>query len=558
MTLSSLKWWQSGIIYQIYPRSFQDSDGDGVGDLKGVTRRLEYLASLGIGAIWFSPVFRSPMKDFGYDVADYKDIDPLFGSLADFDELVEAAHERGLKVMLDFVPNHSSDEHPWFVEARASRDNPKRDWYIWRDPATSVNGVGGGVPNNWKSFFGGDAWTFDEATGQYYLHQFVSGQPELNWANPEVRQEMADTLRFWMKRGVDGFRVDVIWLLGKDPEYRDEPRNPDWRPGQPEHNSLEHIYTQDLPVTHEYIHELRTVLDEFDDRMMVGEIYLPIEKLLTYAGTPGAPECHLPFNFWLILTPWNAADVRRLVDDYDAAVTASGSWPNWVLGNHDQHRFASRVGRAQYRVAQTLLLTLRGTPTVYYGDEIGMEDGHIPPDRVVDPAALGQPDVAAAGRDPERTPMQWDATVHAGFTGVSAYPWLPVAENFTARNVASQETDPESDLNYFRALTKLRRESVALTMGSYRSLETATSAPIQQGAAPLTGGGYQNVQAGSGVYGYLREHQGEKVLVLLNFGGQDVPLGLPELQGARALLSSHGEASTETLRGNEAQVWRLS
>ncbi|ULH14858.1 alpha-amylase family glycosyl hydrolase [Deinococcus sp. KNUC1210] len=557
MTSPNLKWWQSGIIYQIYPRSFQDSSGDGVGDLRGITSRLDYLSSLGIQAIWLSPIFPSPMKDFGYDVADYKNVDPLFGNLADFDELVQQAHARGLKVMLDFVPNHSSNEHPWFVEARSSRDNPKRDWYMWRDPAPD-----GGVPNNWKSFFGGDAWTFDETTGQYYLHQFVSEQPELNWANPEVREEMADTVRFWMRRGVDGFRVDVIWLLAKDPEYRDEPRNPEWRPEHPLHNSLEHIYTQDLPITHEYIRELRSALDEFDDRMMVGEIYLPIERLLPYAGTPDAPECHLPFNFHLILTPWNAADVRKLVDEYDAAVTRSGSWPNWVLGNHDQHRFATRVGRAQYRVAQTLLLTLRGTPTVYYGDEIGMEDGHIPPDRIVDPAALNQPEVAAtAGRDPERTPMQWDATPYGGFMKSAAdeqvEPWLPLAENFTAVNVAAQETDPASDLNYFRALTKLRGESAALVQGSYRSLNAGEGALMQSGPGSLTGGSYQNVQAGSGVFAFLRESEGERVLVVLNFGTDDVQLSLPELDGAALLLSSMGDGSAETLRGNEAQLWRV-
>ena len=557
MTLSPLKWWQSGIIYQIYPRSFQDSGHDGVGDLKGVTSRLGYLESLGVTAIWFSPIFTSPMKDFGYDVADYKNIDPLFGSLEDFDELIREAHGRGLKVMLDFVPNHSSDEHEWFKEARSSRDNPKRDWYMWRDPAPD-----GGLPNNWKSFFGGDAWTFDQHTGQYYLHQFVSGQPELNWANPEVRQEMAETLRFWMRRGVDGFRVDVFWLLAKDPGYRDEPRNPEWRPGQPEHNSLLHIYTQDLLVTHEYVAEMRSALDEFEDRMMVGEIYLPVDKLLTYAGTPEAPECHMPFNFHLILTPWNAADVRKLVDEYDAAVNASGSWPNWVLGNHDQHRFATRVGKGQYRVAQTLLLTLRGTPTVYYGDEIGMEDGYIPPSRVVDPAALGQPGVAAAGRDPERTPMQWDATPHAGFTDRGAEPWLPVAENFTAVNVAAQENDQGSDLNYFRALTRLRQGSEALTAGSYRSLDTGTGVPMQQGATALTGGSFQNVRPGTGVFGFVRGAGEERVLVLLNFGTEDVALNLPELHGAALLLSSHGGDSmnsgrAEVLRGNEAQIWRV-
>jgi alpha-glucosidase len=551
--VAQLKWWQSGIIYQIYPRSFQDSNGDGVGDLKGVTQRLDYLTSLGITAIWFSPIFPSPMKDFGYDVSDYKNVDPLFGTLDDFAELVREAHARGLKVMLDFVPNHSSDEHEWFKAARSSRDNPKRDWYMWRDPAP-----GGGVPNNWKSFFGGDAWTLDEQTGQYYLHQFVSGQPELNWANPDVRKEMADTLRFWMERGVDGFRVDVLWLLAKDADYRDEPRNPDWRPGQNEHNSLLHIYTQDLPLTHEYVRELRSALDEFDDRMMVGEIYLPIDKLLVYAGTPDAPEAHLPFNFWLILTPWNAADIRKLADDYDAAVTAAGSWPNWVLGNHDQHRFATRVGQAQYRVAQTLLLTLRGTPTVYYGDEIGMEDGHIPPERIVDPAALNQPDVPGLGRDPERTPMQWDSSAHAGFTGSGAEPWLPVAESFTAVNVAAQEGDPESDLNYFRALTKLRRESGALTAGSYRSLDLGPQTLMQEGVAALTGGSFENARPGSGVFGFVREAGHERVLVLLNFGGEDVPISLPEMHGAELLLSSHGEAAADVLRGNEAQLWRLS
>ncbi|MFC4454334.1 alpha-amylase family glycosyl hydrolase [Deinococcus sonorensis] len=527
---ASLKWWQHGIIYQIYPRSFQDSSGDGVGDLRGVTQRLDYLASLGIEAIWFSPIFRSPMKDFGYDVADYKDIDPLFGDLQDFDDLVQAAHQRGLKVMLDFVPNHSSDEHPWFVEARSSRDNPKRDWYMWRDPAPD-----GGVPNNWKSFFGGDAWTLDQQTGQYYLHQFVSGQPELNWANPEVRQEMADTLRFWMRRGVDGFRVDVIWLLAKDPEYRDEPRNPDWRPGQPEHNSLQHIYTQDLPLTHQYIRELRAALDEFPDRMMVGEIYLPVEQLMPYYGSSDGLECHLPFNFHLILTPWRAHDIRALVDDYDAAVTRAGGWPNWVLGNHDQHRFRSRVGDAQYRVAQTLLLTLRGTPTVYYGDEIGMQNVEIPADRVQDPAALQQPDVPAAGRDPERTPMQWDDTPGAGFS--DAEPWLPLAPDYQQVNVARQDSDPRSDLNYFRALTRLRRESAALTAGTYRSLDTGHA----------------------DVFAFVREAEGERMLVLLNFGAQAVPLDLPELQGALLRLSSLGGAGeANSLSANEAQVWTLA
>ncbi len=423
---------------------------------RGVTARLPYLKSLGVEAAWLSPIFTSPMRDFGYDVADYCDIDPLFGDLADFDALVKEAHGLGLKVMLDYVPNHTSSDHAWFQEALTGKGSEKRDWYVWRNPAPD-----GGVPNNWKSFFGGPAWTFDEASGQYYLHQFLPSQPDLNWRNAAVREAMFDVLRFWMHRGVDGFRVDVIWLLAEDERFLDEPANPDWKPGDIEHNSVQHIYTQDQPETHEYIREMRSVLDEFDDRMMVGEIYLPVDQLLPYAGTPDAAMVHLPFNFHLILRPWQAAAVRAFADDYDAACRKLQTWPNWVLGNHDQHRFKSRVGASQYRVAQTLLLTLRGTPTVYYGDEIGMENVHIPLERMVDPAGLQQPDSPAASRDPERTPMQWDASPNAGFAPAGATPWLPLADDFTAVNVQAQEADPHSDLNYFRALTRLRREHPA-------------------------------------------------------------------------------------------------
>ncbi|MCD0176721.1 DUF3459 domain-containing protein [Deinococcus sp. 14RED07] len=523
-----LKWWQSGIIYQIYPRSFQDDSGDGVGDLRGITRRLPYVATLGVRAVWLSPIFRSPMRDFGYDVADYCDIDPLFGTLKDFDAFVAEAHRLGLKVMLDYVPNHSSSDHAWFQEALTGPGSAKRDWYVWRDPAPD-----GGVPNNWKSFFGGPAWTLDEASGQYYLHQFLPSQPDLNWRNPAVRAAMFDVLRFWMRRGVDGFRVDVIWLLAEDERYLDEPENPDWQPGQPEHWSLLHPYTQDQSETHEYIREMRAVLDEFDDRMMVGEIYLPVDRLLPYSGTEDARMVHLPFNFHLILLPWNAAEVRQFADGYDAACLAAGAWPNWVLGNHDQHRFRSRVGDDQYRVAQTLLLTLRGTPTVYYGDEIGMRDVTIPADRIVDPAALQQPDSPEAGRDPERTPMQWDASVNAGFSAPGTTPWLPLADDAATLNVQAQDSDPASDLNYFRALTRLRQEHPALIGGMYRS-----------------------VDAPEGVFAFVREGHGETLTVLLNFGAQTHDLGA--LVGGDTLLSSLGDrpASGAALRPNEARILR--
>lgn len=521
----TLKWWQSGIIYQIYPRSFQDSDADGVGDLPGITRRLPYLAGLGVQAVWLSPIFTSPMRDFGYDVADYCDIDPLFGTLADFDALVTEAHRLGLKVMLDYVPNHTSSDHEWFREARQGPAHAKRDWYVWRDPAPD-----GGPPNNWVSFFGGPAWTLDEPSGQYYLHQFLPTQPDLNWRNPAVRAAMGDVLRFWMRRGVDGFRVDVIWLLAEDERFLDEPENPDWTPGTVEHARLQHLYTQDQPETHAYIRELRAVLDEFDDRMMVGEIYLPVEQLLPYAGTPDAPMVHLPFNFHLILMPWQAGPIRAFTDAYDAACLRQGSWPNWVLGNHDQHRFKTRVGAPQYRVAQTLLLTLRGTPTVYYGDEIGMENVPVPLERMVDPAGLQQPDVPAAGRDPERTPMQWDATPQAGFSD-SATTWLPLAGNAATVNVAAQDPDPLSDLNYFRALTRLRAAYPALTGGSYRS-----------------------VDAGPDVFVYDRELENERLRVLLNFSGS--PAVLPGLAKGTALLSSLNDlpAGDSPLRPHEARV----
>ncbi len=526
-------WWQRGIIYQVYPRSFQDTNGDGVGDLRGVTERLEYLQNLGVDAVWLSPIFTSPMKDFGYDVADYEGVDPLFGNMQDFDELLAQAHARGLKVMLDLVPNHSSDQHPWFLESRVSRDNPRRDWYIWRDPAPD-----GGSPNNWLSFFGGPAWTLDEATGQYYLHQFLKEQPELNWANPAVRGAIADAVRFWLKKGVDGFRVDVIWLLGKHQDYLDEPvvEGALGLPGQGPHAQLQHIYTQDQPETHTFIRDLRAVLDEFDtpgnERVMVGEIYLPLDRLMTYYGTPDAPECHMPFNFLLLqLTDWTADHVRALVEAYDAACVQAGGWPNWVLGNHDQSRFRSRLGPDLGRLAQTLLFTLRGTPTAYYGDEIGMTDLPVPLDRQQDPQGLNQPGVPGASRDPERTPMQWENTPGAGFT--TAEPWLPLPEQLGGQTVTDQQDDPASELTYFRALTTLRRAHPALSLGDYATAE----------------GGHPDV------YAYTRTLGEDRVLVLLNFAREARPITAP---GATLLLSSEGVTeATADLAPLEARLLKL-
>jgi alpha-glucosidase len=491
----SMKWWQKGIIYQIYPRSFQDSNGDGVGDLPGIESRLDYLAWLGVDAIWISPVYPSPMADFGYDVSNYVDIHPLFGTLADMDRLIAAAHERDLKIILDFVPNHTSSEHPWFLASRASRDNPKRDWYIWHDPAPD-----GGPPNNWLSRFSGEsAWEWDETTGQYYLHSFLVEQPDLNWRNPDVRRTMLDVLRFWFERGVDGFRVDVSYRCMKDSQFRDNPPNPDWRPGMEPFTRLVETYTKNTPEIHQFNRWLRQVADEYPDRVLVGEMYLPLDELVKHCGQDD--EFHLPFNFHLIMADWLAGVVRELADRYEALLPQE-AWPNWVLGNHDQHRIATRVGPAQARVAMMLLLTLRGTPTVYYGDEISMDDVPIPPDKVQDPWGNLTPGLDL-GRDPERTPMQWDATVNAGFCPDGVEPWLPVAGDFQQVNVKVERADPNSMLGLTRRLIDLRRSSPALAAGAY----LAVNSPEQ-------------------VFCYQREHGRERFLVALNFSSAPQPLSL--------------------------------
>jgi len=451
-------WWQRGLIYQVYPRSFQDTDGNGVGDLRGVMDRLDYLAGLHVDALWLSPVYPSPMKDFGYDVANYLDIEPLFGTLEDFDTLIDRAHRRGLKLILDYVPNHTSDEHPWFIDARSSRNSRHRDWYIWRDPAP-----GGGPPNNWLSHFGGSGWELDPNSGQYYYHAFLPSQPDLNWRNPQVCAAMHDVLRFWLKRGVDGFRVDVLWLLIKDDQFRDNPANPAWQPGDSPVTSQIMLYTADRPEVQRVVADLRRVCDEFEDRVLIGEIYLPLERLVAYYGAD-LSGAQLPFNFQLLQAKWNAHSLATLIKDYEAALPG-GAWPNWVLGNHDRPRIASRVGIDQARVAAMLLLTLRGTPTLYYGDELGMFDVNIPPELIQDPFEKRVPGIGL-GRDPCRTPMQWNGSAQAGFT--SGRPWLPLDPDYAVVNVEAQRGDPTSMLMLYHRLIELRRSAPALTLGAYQ------------------------------------------------------------------------------------------
>ena len=359
-------WWQDGVIYQVYPRSFQDTNGDGVGDLAGILARLDHLVSLGIEAVWISPFYPSPMADFGYDVANYTGVDPLFGTLEDFDRLIDGVHERGLKLILDFVPNHTSDKHPWFIESMSSPKSNKRDWYLWRDAAPAA--ADGSTPpenrppNNWMSHFGGPAWTWDEGSQQFYCHSFLKEQPDLNWRNPEVRKAIYDAMRFWLERGpggrgVDGFRMDVLWLLIKDDKFRDNPPNPEWHPGDSSLWSVLPTYTADQPETHEIVGEMRSLLDSFGavgdtktPRVLIGEIYLPLPELVKYYGEsgsgPGAGKLNgaqMPFNFQLIQTPWSAAAIESLIKQYEGLLP-DGAWPNWVLGNHDQPRVASRIG----------------------------------------------------------------------------------------------------------------------------------------------------------------------------------------------------------------------
>jgi alpha-glucosidase len=520
--MTEAPWWQRAVVYQIYPRSFQDSNDDGVGDLRGIAARLDHLVWLGVDAVWLSPIYPSPMVDFGYDVSDYRGIHPLFGTLGDFDALVEAAHARGLKLILDFVPNHTSSEHSWFRESRSDRGSAKRGWYIWRDPAP-----GGGPPNNWLSLAtGGSAWEFDEASGQYYYHAFLPEQPDLDWRNPEVREAMHDVLRFWLRRGVDGFRVDVIWHLMKDPAFRDDPPNPEFKPGDPPFKRVQPLHSADHPDVHDVVAEMRRVLEEFPrDRLLIGEIYLPIERLVAYYGRE-LEGAHLPFNFQLIQASWHAPTLCRMIKEYEAALPFGG-WPNWVLGNHDQPRIASRVGREQARVAMMLLLTLRGTPTLYYGDELGMENVPIPPEREQDPFGKNMPGTGQ-GRDPQRTPMQWDAAPFAGFSSVE--PWLPLAADWQVTNVEAQKLEAGSMLDLTRALLSLRRERPALVAGSYETLAVEGDVLV-----------------------YARRDEGARFVVALNLESSPKVVVFSEGDAeGRIVLSTHLDRAGEPVGGDLA------
>jgi alpha-glucosidase len=488
-------WWQQAVFYQIYPRSFADTDGDGVGDLAGIRSRLADLAWLGVDALWLSPFYPSPMVDFGYDVSDYCEVDPLFGTLDDFDRLIADAHAVGLKVIVDWVPNHTSDRHPWFVDAASGLDSPRRSWYVWRDADPT-----GAPPNNWVASFdlSSPAWTLDERSGQWYLHLFDAAQPDLDWDQDQVVTAMHQVLRFWLDRGVDGFRADVIHCIGKDPGLPDDP---------PDLAGIPHSALNDLPVTHQRLRDIRNLVDAYPgDRVVVGEVYLlSTETVATYYGH--GDELHLAFNFPPLSARWQEGAWAECIDTTVDALDPRGAWPTWVLSNHDNPRHRTRYDRAaaflgedevtatrrseaRARAAAVLLMTVRGTPFLFQGEELGLLDAVIPPDRAVDPG----------GRDGCRAPIPWDGTADHGWpVAGGSDPWLPFPPEADLRNYEAQRRDPSSILHLYRRLLALRHAEPALRVGDFERLEIS-----------------------DGVLGFVRSLEGRNWVVVINFTGRKV------------------------------------
>jgi len=516
MTDSHNDWWKKAVFYQIYPRSFYDTMGNGIGDLQGIIDKLDYLNdgtpnSLMVDAIWLCPFYVSPDMDFGYDIADYCKIDSCYGNLIDFDRLLAEAHRRKIRVIIDLVLNHTSDQHKWFIESRSSRDNPKRDWYVWRDGRGSRNRP----PNNWKNNFFGSAWAWDEKTGQYYLHSFLKEQPDLNWFNPDVRKAMFKAVRFWLDRGVDGFRLDVAHCYCQDELFRDNPSifhrirrvssNRFWdRPfvvnlfqmlELPE--LQDKIYSRHHPETHNVLKEFRQVLDQYPQKTSVGEVNSEDSAIVAaYYGSDN-DELHMNFYFALAQCRWKAGAFRRAVEKWEQSLPKS-AWPAYTFSNHDIMRAISHYGRKgqevqRARLLAMLLLTLRGTPFIYYGEEIGMKEAKLKRSEIKDPVGLKWYPLYQ-GRDGCRTPMQWTAGRNAGFT--EAEPWLPVGPEVDQRNVATQDQDPASLLNFYRLMLNLRRSNSALQLGTYASVVEGVPADC---------------------YFFKRELDGKCFLVALNF-----------------------------------------
>ncbi|MCS6907327.1 MAG: alpha-glucosidase [Anaerolineales bacterium] len=524
MGYPSFPWWREGVFYQIYPRSFADSNGDGNGDLQGILAHLDHLndgtpASLGIDALWLSPVYPSPLHDMGYDVAEYCDIHPMYGTLADFDQLLQAAHQRGIRVLMDLVFNHTSDQHPWFRESRSSRNNPKRDWYLWRDPSPR-----GGPPNNWQSVFGGRAWEWDEHTQQYYYHMFLPQQPDLNWRNPAVREALYEVMHFWLQRGVDGFRLDVANAYFKDALFRDNPP----RLGLRGYDRQRHVYDKDQPELLEVYAQMRQILESYGERMCVGEMLDGDPE--TYARYCGEGKLHLVFDFNFTHQPWHPAAFQRAVLRTEKSLPPS-AWPCYTLSNHDLSRHVSRYGgrypEERAKVAAAMLLTLRGTPFLYQGEEIGMRDGKVAYSQIQDPPGKRYYPFYK-GRDPARTPIPWDGSPGGGFT--TGTPWLPLNPDYRRINVAAQREDPSSVLSFYRKLIWLRKRSLALRRGAFE--------PLQK--RPRNG------------WIYLRRTEAQTVLVALNFFALPASLtpdySLPGRRW-RTLMGTHRQPDEEVWLG---------
>lgn len=528
------KQFQAGDItlYSIYPRSFYDSNGDGIGDLRGIIQKLDYLngkkSSLGINAIWLNPFYPSPMADFGYDVSNYCDVDPIFGTLQDFDELLEGAHARGIKVFIDFVPNHTSDHHPWFEESRSSRKNSKRDWYIWHDPKPD-----GSPPNNWLSEFGGSAWEFDNNTNQYYLHSFLKSQPDLNWENPDVRRAMGAVMRFWLDRGVDGFRIDSVQFMGKDTQFRDDPPNPDYNKQTDEpKDRLLHVHSKRDPIYYSYLKTMTAVTKKYPRRLLIAELYPHrrfgyTEYLDLYENVD--PSLLVPFNFEGIFVPWEAQSFKRFVDGLQARLQP-GYLPVYAMSNQDHPRIVARFGLKEARIVAMLQLTLPGIPVIYYGDEIGMSGGPADKTHAKDPLArLWQ---HQGSRDPERTPMQWTPGHNSGFSEAGET-WLPVGDHRSV-NVETELAGKDSLLNLYRTLLALRNKSEALRQSAYRPLEC-----------------YYN-----DLFAFIREYGDERIAVVLNFSNTKA-IECP-IQGKTLISTASDQPTGKNMQPLEGRIIKLT
>ena len=508
-------WPKNAVIYQIYPRSFKDSNNDGIGDLGGIIEKVDYIKGLGVDAVWLSPIYMSPQKDFGYDVSDHKNIDPIFGTTEQFKELVEKLHANDIKMVMDFIPNHTSSKHEWFKESRTSRTNPKRDWYIWADPKPD-----GTPPNNWLSAFGGSAWELDKMTNQYYYHAFDEDQPDLNWRNPEVKKEMFGIMKFWLDHGVDGLRVDAVDYLIEDKGLEDEPINIDYEDNfnQYTHLALIHTCTRNQPESITILKEMAAIFQEYKAKFMVTEAVTGLPQLI---GMYKVVDWHSfqPFNFSLISLPWLAEPHKEFIDAYEENLD-DHYLPCYVTGNHDKPRVVTRIGEKQSRNAAILLFTLRGNTFIYNGEEIGMTNGEIPIELETDTYDIHSPGLGL-GRNGERTPMHWDSTKNAGFT--KGNPWLPIAQNYKEINVETEQDNEKSMLSFYKELIRLKKTHPALSFGEYIPLPTPAD----------------------NVFAFVRRHKNEKILVVVNFDDNEKVINL-DYHG-KVILNSFSERGQELL-----------